>query len=212
MAFVDSFPSVLELLADHLARRFKIVAVVAGVLILAAIGTWIAGQYQIGKLDEVSGKYNAALTDYAASFASAKPESVERDVLEACKQSQIGSWLQTTDALQFKDPISGNRVLVELDPSRGFIDLNGREISICVQDEIENRQFDISAMTFNWAGVLMILGALIGGASFYGYRRIHPKPVPQVVDVVAEPVEPLQRPDALMSESPTPNDPESESR
>jgi hypothetical protein len=205
MVVVDSLPSVLDALRDMIARRYKVTVIISLVFLLAAIGTYIAGQYQIGKLNEVSGKYDTPVTDYAATVADAKPESVERDVLEACKQSQIGSWLQTTDALQFKDPISGNRIIVQLDPSLSFIDINGREVSNCVRDEIENRQFDISSMTNNWALLLLVIAASVGGVGFYGYRINHPKPLPKIVDVEAEPVK-------VTPESPTQDAPESESR
>ena len=136
----------------------------------AAFGTWIAGQYQIGRLDTLRDRYSQPITDFAQTVARARPQSMEADLLEGCKQAQIGTWLQTTDALKFIDPVSGNRVVVRLDPSKSQIDLNGRELASCVSDEIENRQFDIGSMTNTWALVLALLGLGLGVWSWFGWE------------------------------------------
>jgi hypothetical protein len=151
------------------AGRWKLWAFMASVLLIATIGTWLAGQYQIGRLDSVKKQYQEPVTNFAATFAECDPHSLERDLLDGCKQSQIGTWLQTTDALRFDGPLTGNRVNVRLDPSQAFLDLNGREIAECVQDEVEERQFDIGSMTNTWAIILFIGSMSLGIWSWICY-------------------------------------------
>ncbi len=166
-------------------RHWKIWAVAAAMTLVAAGGTWVAGQYRIGRLDALLNKYEMPITDFARSVAQAKIGSMEADLLESCKQAQIGTWLQTTDALEFVDPASGNRIMVRLDPGKAQIDLNGRELSGCVSDEIENRQFDIGSMTNTWSLVLFVLGLGLGAWAWFGWeswrRRV------RAMTVVSEP-------------------------
>ena len=190
-------------------RHWKIWALAAAMTLVAAGGTWIAGQYRIGRLDALLNEYEQPITDFARTSAQAKLGSMEADLLESCKQAQIGTWLQTTDALEFIDPASGNRVIVRLDPGKAQIDLNGRELSGCVSDEIENRQFDIGSMTNTWSLVLFVLGLGIGAWAWFGWeswrRRVRAMTVvsepmaqgaaePEVVEAVTEPVTPPQDP------------------
>ena len=146
-------------------------AIASALFLVAALGTYISGQYRIGRLDSLINKYANPVTDFASANSRARQGTVEADLLEGCKQAQIGTWLQTTDALKFKDPISGNRIVVSLEPGRDYIDINGREISSCVTDEIENRQYDIGSMTNTWALCLMITGLIIAGAAIGGYQK-----------------------------------------
>lgn len=151
-------------------RHWKIWALVAATVLVAAGGTWIAGQYKIGRLDSMRDRYDHPVTDYARAIARVKSSSMEADLLESCKQAQIGTWLQTTDAISFEAPASGNRVLVRLDPSKAYLDLNGTEMSNCISDEIENRQFDIGSMTNTWALVLFIISLGLGAWSWFGWE------------------------------------------
>lgn len=151
-------------------RHWKIWAFAAVMTLVAAGGTWIAGQYQIGRLDALRDRYNQPITDFAEASARARVGSMEADLLESCKQAQIGTWLQTTDALNFIDPVAGNRIVVQLDPSKSHLDLNGRELAICVDDEIENRQFDIGSMTNTWALVLFIISFGFAAWSWFGWE------------------------------------------
>ncbi len=144
------------------AARWKLWAFMASVLLIATVGTWLAGQYQIGRLDSIKKQYEEPITNFAAALSNCDPHSLERDLLDGCKQSQVGSWLQTTDALHFEGPLTGNRVNVRLDSSKAFLDLNGREIAECVQDEVEERQFDIGSMTNTWAIILFICSIGLG--------------------------------------------------
>lgn len=151
-----------------------LLSMLAAVLLFSALGTWLTGRYQIVRLDDLKDRYWEPVKDYGAVFAaaSAQPQPLEKELLEGCKQSQIGTWLQTTDALSFVDPIAGNRILVKLDQSRAAFDLNGKEISACVQDEIENRQYDIGSQTSSWAVLLLGLGILsLGLIGFIIFRR-----------------------------------------
>ncbi len=148
--------------ATGLTGRWKLWALFSFVSLIAAIGTWMSGQYQIGRLDSLKSRYNQAITNYAKYFGDAPFNSLERDLLEGCKQAQIGTWLQTTDALRFDGPLTGNRVDVRLDTSKAYIDLNGREISDCIQDEVEDRQFDIGSMTNSWAIILLLCSFCLG--------------------------------------------------
>lgn len=145
-------------LSPSATGRWKLWALFSIVSLIAAIGTWLTGQYQIGRLDSLKGKYDQAVTNYAKCYGNAQSNSLERDLLESCKQAQIGTWLQTTDALRFDGPLTGNRVDVRLDVTKAFLDLNGREISECIQDEVEDRQFDIGSMTNTWA-IILLLGS-----------------------------------------------------
>ncbi len=158
-------------------RHWKIWAIAAAMIIVAAAGTWTAGQYRIGRLDALVNKYEQPVTDFALYASRARAQSLEADLLEGCKQAQIGTWLQTTDALEFIDPDSGNRIIVRLDPAKSHVELNGRELSVCVRDEIENRQFDIGSMTNTWAMVLLVLGMGLAAWSWFGWeawrRRDH---------------------------------------
>ena len=159
------------ILTTGLAKYWLMALSVALVLLIASVGTYIAGQYRIGRLDALINRYDNPVTDFAAANSKARQGTMEADLLEGCKQAQIGTWLQTTDALKFKDPVSGNRIMVELEAGRDYIDINGREISSCVIDEIENRQFDIGSMTNTWATCLLILALAFGALAFVGYRR-----------------------------------------
>lgn len=150
--FADSTP----------AGRWKLWLLASLMTFVAALGTWGSGQYQIGRLDTLKGRYEAPVDDFAETRAKAPADSMEADLLEGCKQIQIGTWLQTTDALRFNDPISGNRIHVELAPDQAFLDLNGREIAACVSDEVENRQFDIGSMTNTWAVILLMVSVSFG--------------------------------------------------
>lgn len=164
------------------------------ILLFSSLGTWLTGRYQIVKLDDLKDRYWEPVKDFGATFAnaSAQPQVLEKELLESCKQSQVGTWLQTTDALMFVDPIAGNRVLVRLDPGRSFIELNGKDISACVQDEIESRQFDISAQTSSWAVLLMVMGIFSAGWAIFliwlGYTRKRSPKTEIVTDVTADPV------------------------
>lgn len=145
-----------------LAGRWKLWALCACAALVASIGTWLTGQYQIGRLDSLKNRYDQPVSNYAKYYADCADQSLERDLLEGCKQAQIGTWLQTTEALSFDGPLTGNRVSVRLDPENAYIDLNGRELSECIQDEVEDRQFDIGSMTNTWAIVLMLAAFCLG--------------------------------------------------
>ena len=151
-------------------KRWRSMAAVATVLLIVGIGSWVAGQYQIGKLDNIVSQYREPITDFASEVSKVKDDTIEYELLNSCKQSQIGTWLQTTDALSFKDPVSGNRILVQLEAGKDFIDLNGKELVSCISDEVENRQFNIGSMTNSWAIILLMLG-ILAGALAYMFRR-----------------------------------------
>ena len=148
-------------------------AFLAAILLLAGVGSWIAGQYQIGRLDNIVSQYREPIADFAAEIAKVEPQSVEYELLDSCKQVQIGTWLQTTDALTFKDPLSGNRVLVTLEAGKDFIDLNGKELVSCISDEIENRQYNIGSMTNSWAIILIMIGVLATVIAIFFRKRMH---------------------------------------
>ena len=168
MSETDQFSSAFPAFSGP--RYWKVWAFAAFVTLIAATGTWIGGQYKIGRLDVLRDRYDQPIVDYARTVTKAQPNSIEFDLLESCKQAQIGSWLQTTDALTFLDPASGNRVAVRLDPGKSFIDLNGRELAGCIGDEIEDRQFDIGSMTNTWSLVLFIFGLGLAGWSWLGWE------------------------------------------
>lgn len=189
MADTDSYTSPFD--AFQGTRHWKIWAITAATVLIAAGGTWIAGQYKIGRLDSMRDRYAEPITDYARAAERPRSGSMEADLLESCKQAQIGTWLQTTDALAFESPVSGNRVIIRLDPAKAFLDLNGRELSSCVSDEIENRQFDIGSMTNTWAMVLFIISLGMGAWSWFGWeawrRRNRPaQSAPVDADAVIE--------------------------
>lgn len=181
-------------------RHWKIWAIAAAVVMIAAGGTWVGGQYQIGRLDSLRDRYSQPISDYAHTVAKARPDSMEADLLDGCKQAQIGTWLQTTDALSFEDPATGNRIIVTLDPSRAHVDLNGRELSSCVSDEIENRQFDIGSMTNTWALVLFIISLGFGAWSWFGWEAWRRKAKAPVS--ASSPVEPQTAESILESQPP----------
>lgn len=159
------------ILTQGLAKYWRL-AFLAGVLLfIASMGTYVSGQYRIGRLGVLVERYSIPVTDFAVANSKARTGSMEADLLESCKQLQIGTWLQTTDALKFKDPVSGNRIMVELEAGRDYIDINGREISSCVVDEIENRQFDIGSMTNMWAICLLIMSLIVFAAAYLGRRQ-----------------------------------------
>jgi hypothetical protein len=170
MPFQTVLSSLYPVSPSGLPGRWRVLVLVAATSLVAATGTWIAGQYQIGKLDALHESYSSPVQDYAAAIFDARKHPMEQDFLEGCKQAQIGSWLQTTDALNFVDPVSGNRVQVRLDPDKSFVDINGKEIASCVQDEIESRQFDIGSMTNTWAVILLLIGLGLGGWSALIWR------------------------------------------
>ncbi len=159
-----------------MSRYWKLAAIASVLLLVASGGTYMSGQYRIGKLDVLMDRYAVPVNDFAAANAKARTGSVEADLLEGCKQAQIGSWLQTTDALKFRDPVSGNRITVVLEPGRDFIDINGREISSCVSDEIEDRQFDIGSMTNAWALCLLLVALALAVTAFLGRRVQQARP------------------------------------
>jgi hypothetical protein len=146
--------------------RWKLWALFAFFAFVASFGTWITGQYQIGRLDSLKNKYDEPVNNYAKYYGDSPSNSLERDLLEGCKQAQIGSWLQTTDALRFDNPITGNRVGVRLDAAKAYVDLNGNELSDCIHDEVEDRQFDIGSMTNTWAIILLLLSFCLGAWSW----------------------------------------------
>ncbi|GEM_PF-1259839 len=162
------FPFLLDL-GTGASGRWRLWALFAFVALVAAFGTWISGQYKIGRLDVIKNQYNAPVTNFASQLAVAQKHSLEFDMLQGCKQSQIGSWLQTTDALQFRGPITGNRIEVSLREDKAFLDLNGREISVCVQDDIEDMQFDIGSMVNTWSVVLVLISFCLGVWSWVCY-------------------------------------------
>lgn len=153
--------------------RWKLWAVFAVILLICACGTWVSGQYKIGRLDILKNKYDSPIQNFAGAFGAADPHSLEYDLLDGCKQSQIGSWLQTTDALKFRGPVTGNRIDVDLDETKAHFDLNGKEISLCVQDDIEDLQFNIGSMVNTWAIILLLASLSVGlwaGICFYAHR------------------------------------------
>lgn len=158
-------PSFLNVKTDT-TGRWRLWALFAFFSLVASVGTWITGQYQIGRLDSLKSKYDEPVGNYAKYYGDAPNNSLERDLLDGCKQAQIGTWLQTTDALKFDNPITGNRVGVKLDVTKAYIDLNGGEISGCVVDEVEDRQFDIGSMTNTWAVILMLFSFCLGAWSW----------------------------------------------
>ena len=158
-------------MTQGIAKYWRLALIASLLLFVASMGTYVSGQYRIGRLDLLVGRYSSPVTDFALANSKARTGSMEADLLESCKQSQIGTWLQTTDALKFKDPVSGNRIMVELEAGRDYIDINGREISACVVDEIENRQFDIGSMTNMWATCLLIISLITGAAAYLGRRQ-----------------------------------------
>ncbi len=158
-------------MTQGIAKYWRLALIASLLLLIASIGTYMSGQYRIGRLGVLVDRYSSPVTDFAAANSKARTGSMEADLLESCKQAQIGTWLQTTDALKFKDPVSGNRVMVELEAGRDYIDINGREISACVVDEIENRQFDIGSMTNMWAICLLIMALIAGAVAFLGRRQ-----------------------------------------
>lgn len=162
------FPHIL-ISGTGLTGRWKLWALFSFVSLIATIGTWLAGQYQIGRLDSLKTKYDSAIGNYAKYYGDAQANSLERDLLEGCKQAQIGTWLQTTDALRFDGPLTGNRIDVRLDLTKSYIDLNGREMSDCIQDEVEDRQFDIGSMTNTWAIILLLCSFCLGVWSWVCY-------------------------------------------
>ena len=161
-------PSLLTLGTSPIGR-WKLWAFAATILFIATIGTWIAGQYQIGRLDSLKKRYEQPTQNFAKMISDCAPHSMERDLLDGCKQAQIGTWLQTTDALRFDGPLTGNRIDVRLDAERAYIDLNGKELSECVQDEIEDRQFDIGSMTGTWSVILLLASFSMGLWSWVCY-------------------------------------------
>lgn len=143
--------------------RWKLWALFCFVFLVASIGTYITGQYKITRLDVLKNRYDEPVTNFARYFDEADNVSIERDLLDGCKQAQIGSWLQTTDALHFDGPLTGNRVQVRLNPEQAYVDLNGGEIAGCVRDEVADRQFDIGSMTTTWAALLLLVSICLGG-------------------------------------------------
>ncbi len=164
----NRFPILLELGAGA-NGRWRLWALFAGVCLIASIGTWVSGQYKIGRLDALKSNYSDTVINYAKAFDRAPKHSLERDLLDGCKQTQIGTWLQTTDALNFRGPVTGNRVDVSLDPSKAYLDLNGRELASCVQSDIEDMQFDIGSMVNTWSVILLLVSFSIGVWSWICY-------------------------------------------
>lgn len=165
---IERFPLLISLMnkGGGLTGRWKLWAMFALFALVSAIGTWVTGQYQIGRLDSLKDRYSDPIINYAKYFGDSPDNSLERDLLEGCKQAQIGSWLQTTDALRFDGPLTGNRVGVRLDVSKAFVDLSGAEISGCIRDEVEDRQFDIGSLTNTWAIILFLVSICLGAWSW----------------------------------------------
>lgn len=158
---IHKFPFLLEL-GSGASGRWKLWALFAVVSLVAAFGTWVSGQYKIGRLDALKNRYDQPVVNFAKSLSAAQKHSLEYDLLEGCRQNQIGSWLQTTDALSFRGPVTGNRIEVSLDDHKAFLDLNGKELAMCVQGDIEDMQFDIGSMVNTWAVVLLLLSFCLG--------------------------------------------------
>lgn len=192
-----SFPNFLTS-GTTVTGRWKLWALFCFVSLIAAIGTWITGQYQIGRLDSLKNRYQHPISNYAKFYGNAPDHSLERDLLEGCKQAQIGSWLQTTSALRFNGPLTGNRVDVQLDTTKAYIDLNGKEISDCVQDEVEDRQFDIGSMTNTWAIILLLGSFCLGVWTWVCYMGVvqYKKGRNIYAETLAEAAEPLTTEDA----------------
>ena len=169
--FSMRFPNSV-ILGTGITGRWKLWALFCFVSLIATIGTWVTGQYQIGRLDSLKGRYDQPITNYAKFYGNAPTHSLERDLLEGCKQAQIGTWLQTTDALRFNGPLTGNRVDVQIDLSKAYIDLNGKEVSDCIQDEVEDRQFDIGSMTNTWAIILLLCSFCMGVWAWICYMGV----------------------------------------
>lgn len=161
---IERFPYLTDLMSkgNGLTGRWKLWAMFALFSFVASLGTWVTGQYQIGRLDSLKSKYSEPISNYAKFYGDSPDNSLEQDLLEGCKQAQIGTWLQTTDALRFDGPITGNRVGVRLDIAKAFIDLNGKEISECIEDEVEDRQFNIGSLTNTWAIILLLISICLG--------------------------------------------------
>ncbi len=161
---IERFPLLVSLIdkGNGLTGRWKLWAMFAVFALVSSIGTWITGQYQIGRLDSLKDRYGEPITNYAKYYGDSLDNSLERDLLEGCKQAQIGTWLQTTDALRFDGPLTGNRVGVRLDIAKAYIDLSGAEMSGCIRDEVEDRQFDIGSLTNTWSIILLLLSICLG--------------------------------------------------
>ena len=56
-------------------RHWKIWAIAAAMIIVAAAGTWTAGQYRIGRLDALVNKYEQPVTDFALYASRARAQS-----------------------------------------------------------------------------------------------------------------------------------------
>ncbi|MEK7802706.1 MAG: hypothetical protein AAB276_09665, partial [Pseudomonadota bacterium] len=65
--------------------RWKLWAFASAILMIATVGTWIAGQYQIGRLDSVKKRYEQPVQNFAKMMADTTPHDMERDLLESCK-------------------------------------------------------------------------------------------------------------------------------
>ncbi len=165
---LSRFPILLEF-GTGAVGRWRLWAVFAAVVLVASFGTWVSGQYKIGRLDVLKSKYDEPVQNYARSFSAAQKHSLESDLLDGCKQNQIGTWLQTTEALEFRGPLTGNRVEVELDPAKAHVDLNGKELASCVQSDIEDMQFDIGSMVNSWSVILLLLSFCLGVWSWVCY-------------------------------------------
>lgn len=165
---LSRFPILLEF-GTGAVGRWRLWAVFAVVALVASFGTWVSGQYKIGRLDILKSRYDAPVQNYARSLSSCQKHSLEFDLLEGCKQSQIGTWLQTTEALQFRGPITGNRVEVALDESKAHVDLNGKELASCVQADVEDMQFDIGSMVNSWSVILLLFSFCLGVWSWVCY-------------------------------------------
>lgn len=161
---IERFPLLISMIdkGSGLTGRWKLWAMFAVFALVSSIGTWITGQYQIGRLDSLKDRYGEPITNYAKYYGDSLDNSLERDLLEGCKQAQIGTWLQTTDALRFDGPLTGNRVGVRLDIAKAYIDLSGAEMSGCIRDEVEDRQFDIGSLTNTWSIILFLISICLG--------------------------------------------------
>ena len=79
----DPYPSPFASVGG--TRHWKIWAIAAAMIIVAAAGTWTAGQYRIGRLDALVNKYEQPVTDFALYAARARAQSLDAAAQAAAK-------------------------------------------------------------------------------------------------------------------------------